>query len=70
MRGNRALAIVLVIIFFGSLTSLGLGIIGQYLWLTLQNTRRRPNWIVASEERYHNAASISALISTTPPSLR
>ena len=49
-------AIVLIVIFFGGLTSLGLGIIGQYLWLTLQNTRRRPNWIVASEERYHNAA--------------
>jgi glycosyltransferase involved in cell wall biosynthesis len=45
-------AIVLVIIFFGSLTSLGLGIIGQYLWLTLQNARKRPKYIVASAERY------------------
>ena len=45
-------AIVLAIIFFGSLTSLGLGIIGQYLWLTLQNARRRPKYVVASEERY------------------
>jgi polyisoprenyl-phosphate glycosyltransferase len=43
-------AIVLAIIFFGSLTSLGLGIIGQYLWLTLQNARRRPKYIVASAE--------------------
>ncbi len=45
-------AIVLVIIFFGSLTSLGLGIIGQYLWLTLQNARRRPKYIIASCERF------------------
>ena len=29
-------AIVLTIVFFGGLTSLGLGIVGQYLWLTLQ----------------------------------
>jgi len=41
-------AIVLAIMFFGALTSLGLGIIGQYLWLTLQNTRQRPNYIISS----------------------
>jgi len=45
-------AIVLAIIFFGSLTSLGLGIIGQYLWLTLQNARKRPKYIVAASEQY------------------
>lgn len=44
--------IVLSIMFFGALTSLGLGIIGQYLWLTLQNVRRRPNFIVASEQDF------------------
>lgn len=44
--------IVLAILFFGSLTSLGLGIIGQYLWLTLQNTRRRPNFIVHVAEAF------------------
>jgi glycosyltransferase involved in cell wall biosynthesis len=43
--------IVLAIMFFGALTSLGFGIIGQYLWLTLQNTRRRPNFLVSSVER-------------------
>jgi len=41
-------ALVLTIIFFGGLTSLGLGIIGQYLWLTLLNARRRPNYIISS----------------------
>ena len=40
--------LMLVIAFFGGLTALGLGIIGQYLWLTLQNARRRPNFIVKS----------------------
>jgi glycosyltransferase involved in cell wall biosynthesis len=43
--------IVLAVMFFGALTSLGFGIIGQYLWLTLQNTRRRPNFVVRSAER-------------------
>ncbi|MBV9084803.1 MAG: glycosyltransferase, partial [Acidobacteriaceae bacterium] len=38
--------IVLAIFFFGALTSLGLGIIGQYIWLNLQHTRARPNYIV------------------------
>jgi glycosyltransferase involved in cell wall biosynthesis len=45
-------AIVLIVMFFGGLASLGLGIIGQYLWLTLQNSRRRPNWVVASAEKW------------------
>jgi len=42
--------IVLTISFFGALTSLGLGIIGQYLWLTLQNARNRPSYIVETAE--------------------
>jgi polyisoprenyl-phosphate glycosyltransferase len=45
-------AIVLTIMFFGGLTSLGMGILGQYLWLTLQNARRRPKYIVASTGTY------------------
>jgi polyisoprenyl-phosphate glycosyltransferase len=40
--------LMLVITFFGGLTALGLGIVGQYLWLSLQNVRRRPNFIVKS----------------------
>ncbi len=54
-------AIVLAILFFGAFTSLGLGIVGQYLWLTLQNTRSRPNYIVhkagtfESEDRFSSA---------------
>ncbi len=40
--------LMLVITFFGGSTALGLGIIGQYLWLSLQNSRGRPNFIVKS----------------------
>jgi glycosyltransferase involved in cell wall biosynthesis len=49
--------IVLAIMFFGALTSLGFGIIGQYLWLALQNARGRPNFIVRSAERHGRARS-------------
>jgi polyisoprenyl-phosphate glycosyltransferase len=41
-------AIVLTILFFGALTSLGLGIVGEYAWLALQNSRGRPNFVVES----------------------
>ncbi len=44
--------IVLMIMFFGGLTALGLGIVGQYLWLSLQNSRRRPNFIVHTVQAY------------------
>ena len=44
--------IVLGIMFFGALTSLGFGIVGQYLWLSLQTGRRRPNYIVRSAEEF------------------
>jgi glycosyltransferase involved in cell wall biosynthesis len=42
--------IVLATLFFGALTSLGFGIVGQYLWLALQIGRRRPHYIVRSAE--------------------
>jgi glycosyltransferase involved in cell wall biosynthesis len=44
--------LMLVTTFFGGLTALGLGIVGQYLWLTLQNARRRPNYVVKSATRF------------------
>jgi glycosyltransferase involved in cell wall biosynthesis len=47
--------IVLAILFFGALTSLGLGIIGQYAWLALQNSRGRPNFVVAATREYRKA---------------
>ena len=44
--------LILAVMFFGGLTTLGLGIVGQYLWLTLQNTRGRPNYIIRNIEEY------------------
>lgn len=45
-------ATVLTVVFFGGLTSLGLGVVGQYLWLTMQNARRRPNYVVAETKEF------------------
>jgi glycosyltransferase involved in cell wall biosynthesis len=60
LRGSIQIAgytpIVLMIMFFGGLTTLGLGIIGQYLWLSLQNARRRPNFVVRSHQSYQAGA--------------
>ena len=50
--------LMLVITFFGGLTALGLGIVGQYLWLSLQNVRRRPNYIVKSAAAFDAQARI------------
>ena len=44
--------LMLVITFFGGLTALGLGMIGQYLWLALQNSRNRPSFIVRSSWQF------------------
>jgi len=44
--------VVLSIMFFGGLTALGLGILGEYQWLSLQNVRRRPRYVVASSEEF------------------
>ena len=49
--------IVLMIMFFGGLTALGLGIVGQYLWLSLQNVRQRPNFIVHTVQSYSESMS-------------
>jgi polyisoprenyl-phosphate glycosyltransferase len=48
--------LMLVLAFFGGLTALGLGIVGQYQWLTLQNARRRPNFIVRSTRVFEGQA--------------
>ena len=40
--------IIIVVSFFGGLNCVGLGIIGGYVWRTFENTKARPNYIVAS----------------------
>ena len=54
-------AIALSVTFFGSITSLGLGILGQYLWLVLQNSRGRPNYVI---ERVEDFAPLAPRISS------
>lgn len=44
--------LMLAVTAFGGITALGLGIVGQYLWLTLQNSRSRPTFIVRSTAQY------------------
>lgn len=45
-------ATVLVVMFFGGLNSFGIGILGEYLWRTFENTKRRPGYIVARTDQY------------------
>jgi glycosyltransferase involved in cell wall biosynthesis len=44
--------LMLMITFFGGLTALGLGIVGQYLWISIQTTRGRPAFVVKSSETF------------------
>ena len=44
--------LMLAVISFGGLTALGLGIVGQYVWLALQNARNRPAFVVRSAELF------------------
>lgn len=62
--------IVLTISFFGALTSFGLGILGQYLWLTLQNARRRPNFIVDRAETIVGAPPATPAVYSPPTDSR
>jgi polyisoprenyl-phosphate glycosyltransferase len=45
-------ATVLIVMFFGALNCFGLGIIGNYVWRTFENTKSRPNYIVSLRSVY------------------
>ena len=45
-------ATILTIVFFASLNSFGLGIIGGYTWRAYENVKRRPSAIVMSATRF------------------
>jgi glycosyltransferase involved in cell wall biosynthesis len=49
---------MLAVTFFGSITSLGLGILGQYAWLILQTTRGRPSYLVERLDRFSPAGAV------------
>jgi glycosyltransferase involved in cell wall biosynthesis len=40
-------ATVLVVMFFGGLNSLGIGVLGEYVWRTFENSKGRPGFVVA-----------------------
>jgi glycosyltransferase involved in cell wall biosynthesis len=52
-------ATMLVVTFFGALNCFGLGVIGHYVFRTLENTKARPNFIVSSHDIYRPSASAS-----------
>lgn len=45
-------ATILAITFFGALNCFGLGVIGEYVWRGFENTKARPNYIVASRQEF------------------
>lgn len=49
-------ATVITVTFFGALNCLGLGIIGSYVWRSYENTKGRPNYIVARSTPYGSPA--------------
>lgn len=51
-------ATLLVVLFFGAFNSLGLGIIGNYVWRAYENTKQRPLTVSSSQEEI--ASSIAS----------
>jgi polyisoprenyl-phosphate glycosyltransferase len=45
-------ATVLIVTFFGGLNCLGLGVVGNYVWRSFENTKGRPPFVVASIESF------------------
>lgn len=45
-------ATVLVVMFFGGLNSLGIGLLGEYVWRTFENTKRRPGFVEIRRSQY------------------
>lgn len=58
-------ATALLIMFFGGLNSLGIGLIGEYVWRTFENTKGRPSYLVARHSRFEPSRSAAA--STAAP---
>jgi len=50
-------ATILAVMFFGGLNALGLGIIGEYVWRAFENTKGRPEFVVANHVIHSPAGS-------------
>lgn len=45
-------ATVVLVMFFGALNCFGLGVVGGYVWRGFENSKARPNYIVASQRTF------------------
>ena len=52
-------ATVLTVMFFGGLNSLGIGILGEYLWRTFENTKGRPDYVVFAHAEFSGRSTRS-----------
>ena len=50
--------LIIIVAFFGGLNCLGLGILGGYVWRTFENTKGRPNYIVAEEKAFSRVSDV------------
>jgi polyisoprenyl-phosphate glycosyltransferase len=53
-------ALMVVVVFFGALNMLGLGLIGAYTWRAYENTKRRPLAITQSARSFAGAPAAAA----------
>lgn len=51
---------ILVIVFFGALNTLGIGLVGHYAWRTYENTKQRPTAILRYARSFPPGGSIPA----------
>lgn len=53
-------ATIITIVFFAALNSMGLGIIGSYVWRAYENTKARPQSIIMSSMSFNNEHKVVA----------
>ncbi|MBI1861516.1 MAG: glycosyltransferase family 2 protein [Deltaproteobacteria bacterium] len=54
-------SIMIVVLVLGGVTLLALGVLGEYLWRTLQESRKRPNYVIESRWEEAGVAATLAL---------
>ena len=53
-------ATAVLVLFFGGLNALGIGIVGEYVARAFENTKRRPAWIVERRQDFRPQAESEA----------
>jgi glycosyltransferase involved in cell wall biosynthesis len=51
-------ATVLIVLFFGAINLLGLGVVGSYAWRAYENTKRRPLAVVSRIQQFESPAVV------------